>query len=336
MTIRRYSEDSSKDRVIWRNYDATGRDLHVDVPMSKSIQEYQTQGLVGEFIFNVVPVPKQSNMIPSFPLGEFCRAEHGFERAPGTDAHRVYFDVGSTSYFCKNYAARYPLTIEDQENADGIWDLRENGGRLCADVLRIRKEIRTFNTVNSTSNVSTAFLPASAWNAGGDPIRNIIAMQNQIQDISGQRPNRVVFGHAAWRATLTNSNVRNLLFPHGGGVPTTAQVGQVLDADVRVAAGYYNTGGLGNTASLTKFFNDRVLVFFGADGTLGPSPRYAATLRWTKAGIPAMAVEALPYDAQKKVNFVEVGVYDDEKVLNTALAATLIGVNSSQANGIVG
>jgi hypothetical protein len=52
--------------------------------------------------------------------------------------------------------------------------------------------------------------------------------------------------------------------------------------------------------------------------------------------IPNMTVEALPYDAMKKANYVEVGVYDDEKVLNTSLAATLLGVNSSQANGIVG
>ena len=326
----------SKDRTIWRNYDATGRDLHVDIPLSNALLNYRTKGLVGEFIFPVVPVPKQSNMIPYFPLGEFIRAEHGFERAPGTDAQRVYFDVSSTAYFCKNYAARYPLTIEDQENSDAIWNVRETGGQLCTDVIRIRKEIRVFNTVNSTSNVSTAFLPASAWNAGGDPFLNIGAVQNQVEDKTGQRPNRIVFGLAAWRAFASNSAIRGILFPHGGGIPTTQLAGQIFDAEVQVARGYYNSAGLGKVVNLTKFFDDRVLVFVSDEGVLGPAPRYSATLRWTVPGIPNMAVEALPYDAQKKVNFVEVGVYDAEKVLDTNLAATLLGVNSAQSGGIVG
>ncbi|MDA8121779.1 MAG: hypothetical protein M0Z38_04335 [Deltaproteobacteria bacterium] len=323
------------DIRVWKKYDATGRDLHVDVPMSQAIMNYRTEGLVGEFIFSVVPVSKQTNLIPFFPLGEFLRKE-SCERAPGTEANIVRFNVGTMAYACKNYALRFPMTIEDRENADEVWQVRQNGAYLITDLIRISKEVRVFNTVNSTSNVSTAFVPASAWNAAanaGNAYIHLTNALNQTQDITGYRPNKLVFGKTAWRTFIQNSAIAGKLFPHGGGVPTLDQARALLDVDeVRVADGYYNTGAEGQTASLSKFFDDAVLGFYQptGQGQLGPKPRYAATLRWSVPGIPNMAVEALPYDAYKKAEFIEVGVYDDEKVLDKKLAFIFKGVNSAQ------
>jgi hypothetical protein len=331
---------SDKNIAVWKNYDATGRDLHVDVPLSNAIMNYTTQGLVGEFMFPVVPVDKQSNMIKYFPLGEFLRSE-SLERAPGTEANQLKFSVSSMGYFCKNYAAKYPITLEDRENADAIWAVREAGALLIVDAIRIAKEVRVFNTVNSTSNVSTAFKPASAWNGAtspGDPYTQILAVQNQVQDKTGFVPNRIVFGNAAWRTFVVSSPVRGLLFPHGGGVATLAQASALFNAECRIAEGYYNSAGENLTATLTSFFSDRVWVGYTppGQGRIGPRPQYSATLRWTLPAIPNMAVESLPFDRAKKAEFVEVGVYDDEKVLDTSLGATLIGVNSAQSGGITG
>lgn len=325
---------SDKNAAVWKNYDATGRDLHVDVPLSNAIMNYTTQGLVGEFIFPVIPVDKQSNMIKYFPLGEFLRSE-SLERAPGTEANQLKFSVSSMGYFCKNYAAKYPITLEDRENADALWNVRENGAQLIVDAIRIAKEVRAFNIVNSTSNVSTAFKPASAWNASanaGDPYLLITQVQDQIQNTTGFRPNRIVFGTTAWQTFVVNSPVKGLLFPHGGGIPTLTQASAIFNAECQIAEGYYNTAGENITAALTSFFADRVLIFYKAPGQsrIGPRPQFGATLRWTLPAIPNMAVEALPFDRSKKAEFVEVGVYDDEKVLDTTLAATIIGVNSAQ------
>ncbi len=323
------------DIRVWKRYDATGRDLHVDVPMSQAIMNYRTEGLVGEFIFSVVPVSKQTNLIPYFPLGEFLRNET-CERAPGTEARIVRFDVGTMAYACKNYALRFPMTIEDRENADEVWNVRQNGAFLITDCLRIRKEVRCFNSVNSSTNVSTIFKPVSAWNASanaGNPYIDLTNAMNQTQDLTGFRPNKLVFGQTAWRTFYTNSAICAKLYPHGGGVPTLEQAKQLLQVDeIRVAEGYYNSAGKGLTASLSKFFDDAVLGFYqpAGQGQLGPKPRAYATLRWSVPGIPNMAVEALPYDAYKKAEFIEVGVYDDEKVLDKNLAFMFKGVNSAQ------
>jgi hypothetical protein len=338
--IKRYNDKAytpDADMRIWKNYDATGRDLHVDVPMSQAIVNYRTRGLQGEFIFPVVPVFKQSNLIPYFPLGEFLRNEK-CERSPGGEANIVKFSVGTMSYYCKNYALRFPLTIEDRENADEVWEVRKNGAYLITDLLRIAKEKRVFNCVNSSTNVSTGFLPASAWDDAGNPYTQLLKAMHYVEDLTGFRPNRICFGKTAWRTFITNSAICGKLFPFGtGGVPTAEQVTRLLGVDeVQEAGGYYNAAEEGQTASLAKFLDDAVLGFYSPTGQtgLGPDPRYAATLRWTKPGIPNMQVEALPFDAYKKSEFIEVGVYDDEKVLDNKLAFMLLGVNSAQAGGL--
>lgn len=327
---------STKNVRVWKKYDATGRDLHVDVVMSQAIMNYRTQGLCGEFCFPVIPVAKQTNLIPYFPLGTFLRSE-SCERAPGTDANIVRFDVGTMTYACKNYALRFPLTVEDRENSDEVWNVRLNGAYLISDLIRIRKEIRVFNTVNSSTNVSTIFLPASAWTANANPYSQITKAMNQTEDLTGFRPNQICFGKAAWRSFYTNSAITAKLFPFGAGVPTVDMAKSLFDVqEVQVAQGYYNVGAEGADASLAKFFDDAVLLFYQPPGQtqLGPKPRYSATFRWTVPGIPNMAVEALPYDQYRKAEFIEVGVYDDEKVLDTKLACIIKGVNSAQSNGL--
>lgn len=316
---------------IWKNYDATGRELHVDVPLSQAIMNYRTEGLVSEVIFPVVPVTKQSNMIPVIPLGEFSRSEAAY-RAPGTEANKVKFGISTLGYICKNYALKYPLTIEDRENADEIWQVRQNGAYLISDLIRIGKEIRVFNTVNSSTNVSTVFVPNSAWNGNSNPLTHLQTMLRHVQNNTGFFPNHMLFGKTAWQTIQVNSSLRGLLYPHGGGLVSKSDLGSIIGVgDIQTAEGYYNTAAEGFTATLGTFFDDAVLAWYNPTGnTIGPLPRYSATFRWTVPGIPNMAVEVHPFDTRIKAEEIEVGVYDDEKVLDKKLGVILKGVNSAQ------
>jgi len=323
------------DRNIVKTYDATGRELHVDVPLSQLVVNYRTQGLLGETIFPVVNVTKQSDMIPVIPLGEFLREEAAF-RAPGTQARMVRFNVATMGYYCKNYALKYPITVEDRENSDRVWNLRENGAYFITDLIRIGKERRVCNVVNSGTNVNTAFVPASAWNAGGDPLAACLTAMQRVQDTTGFRPNIGVIGLSAWRAIRTNSAIRGILFPHGGGLSTTDQVASLLELDaLHVARGYYNTAAEGVTASISPFMSDAFYAFFQPGGNgIGPLPRYGATFRWQLAGVPAMTVEVHGFDQKTKSEEIEVGVYDDERVIDSKLGVSILGVNSAQAGGV--
>ncbi len=326
-----------QNRVV-KTFDATGRELHVDVPLSGLVVNYRTQGLLGEVIFPVIEVDKQHNFIPTIPLGEFLKAESAI-RAPGTEARKVRYNVGTIPYFCKNYALKFPFTVEDRENADAVWNLRENGAIMITDLLNIGKEIRVTNAVNSGSNVNTAYLPKSAWNAAtnaNNPLTDLETVVNRVEDTTGFRPNLIVFGQTAWRTFKTHSAVRAILFPHGGGYAVPGQAAALLEVDrVVVARGYYNSAAEGFTASLSPFYSDAVWAFYNPPGgQIGPLPRFSATFRWRLAGVPSMTVEVHPYDTKTKSEEIEVGVYDDEKVIDNRLGVCILGVNSAQSGGI--
>lgn len=324
----------SKDRQIVMTYDATGRELHVDVPLSQLVVNYRTQGLIGEYIFPVVNVGKQSDMIPVIPLGEFTREESAF-RAPGTQARMVRFDVATTGYYCKNYALKYPITVEDRENADRVWNLRENGAYFITDLIKIGKERRVCNIVNSGTNVNTGYVPVSAWNAtanAGNPLLDCQKALDRVQDTTGFRPNIGVMGLTAWRTTRVHSAIRAILFPHGGGIATKNQLAELLELDsLYIAQGYYNTGAEKFSAALSPFMSDAFYAFYQPNGNvIGPLPRYSATFRWQLAGVPSMTVEVHGFDQKTKSEEIEVGVYDDERVLDSRLGVAIYGVNSAQ------
>lgn len=321
---------TTKERVV-KTYDATGRELHVDVPMSNLVVNYRTRGLLADDMFPIVEVDKQHDMIPVIPLGEFLRSEAA-QRAPGTEARKVKFGVGTKTYYAKNYALKYPLTVEDAANADRVWRLRENGAFLITDLINIGREIRVVNAVNSTSNVNTAYTVASAWSGAGLPLDNILTALYRVQDTTGFLPNNIAFGNAAWRSFRQNSTIRQLLFPHGGGLPTLAMAADLIGVErAFVATGYYSTAAENFAAALSPFMSDAVYAWFNPPGgQIGPLPRYSATFRWVLPRVPAMTVEVHPYDSRVKAEEIEVGVYDDEKVLDANLGVSILGVNSSQ------
>jgi len=95
------------NRQVVKTYDATGRELHVDVPLSQLWSTTAPKGPRRDDL-PVVNVTKQSDMIPVIPLGEFLRKR----RRSGTRDASPHGPVqrGDHGYYCKNYALKYPIT----------------------------------------------------------------------------------------------------------------------------------------------------------------------------------------------------------------------------------
>ncbi len=84
-------------------YDASGRDVHIDAPLSEILINYRPAGSVADQIFPVVPVVHQSDVFYEFSQADLWRVENS-ERAPLTAAKRVDFNVTSLTYYARNYA----------------------------------------------------------------------------------------------------------------------------------------------------------------------------------------------------------------------------------------
>lgn len=318
-----------------KKFGATAENLHVDALLSNMAINYRPQGMIADMVFPQVPVQKQSDYYAIFLRADILRIEDT-ARAPGTEANKITREVSTATYFCDNYALKYPVTIEDKANADPIFITNIINGRVeyIFDKLALDWENRIADLVTNTSNVGSSAAVDSGWVdiAIADAIGDINAAIDNVADSTGMRPNSIVFGEAAWRNFRRNVSIRNLIFGtnNGGGFANRAQVSNLLEiANIHVGGAYKNTANEAQAESLVQVWDDNVLVYYSAERPAMDRPSFGYSFRWQAAGLPNMQVERHPYDSKTKSEEVEGGYYQDEVITGSEYGFLMTAVNSS-------
>lgn len=314
---------------------STGPNLHIDALLSQmAIGYFQDTGIAG-LIAPMVNVGKESDVYSVFSRADALRTEDS-RRSPDTEANKITRTISSETYFANNYALKYAVTIEDRANADPVYqqNLISNAGEYVLDKLALDWEVRLAGIVNNTSNVGSSAGVGSGWNAyaSSDPLGDIETALDNVQDTTGQRPNRVVMGLDAWRSLKRNDAIRNLIngVDNGGGYPTAPQIAALLEVDqLLVGAAFRNTAEEGLNETLSKIWGDNVTAYYAPSAPSRDKPSFMYSFRWAPPGLPNMQVERHPFDTKRKSEEVEVGYYQDEKVTGAEYAFSLLAVNSS-------
>jgi hypothetical protein len=308
-------------------------DLHIDKLLSQMALDYRPEGFIADQIMPIVDVDKQSDYYSDFSRADKMRVEDT-KRAPDTEARRIEIGVGSGTFFCTNYALQAPVTLEDQKNADPVFLDKIINGRteLVMDKLLLDWELRVATQVTNTSNVGSSSAVSSAWNGAGAPIDDLNTAIDNVRFSNGVRPNKMVFGLAAWLSFRRDSTIRNLIFGtnNGGGYPSTAQVAQLFEIDdILIGGAFRNTGQEGQSESLSAIWGDDVLVYYAPPTPNRERPSFAYSFRWNQPGIPSMTAERHAFDTRRKSSSIEVGYYQDERITGSTYGFLLKAVNSS-------
>lgn len=316
-------------------FGATAENIHVDALLSNMAINYRPQGMIADMVFPQVPVQKQSDYYAIFSRADILRIEDT-SRAPDTEANKITRDVSSATYFCDNYALKYPVTIEDKANADPIFVSGIINGRVeyILDKLALDWENRIAALVTNTSNVGSSAAVSSGWNdiENADVIGDLNAAIDNVADSTGMKPNSIVFGEAAWRNARRNVTIRNLIngTNNGGGFANRAQLANLLEIpNIHIGGAYKNTANEAQAEVLTTVWGDNVLVYFSAERPSMDRPSFGYSFRWNAAGLPNMTVERHPYDSRRKSEEVEAGYYQDELVTGSDYGFLMTAVNSS-------
>jgi len=312
-------------------YDMSPDDVHIDAALSNLAIDYRPQGFIADQIFPIVPVSKKSDNFYVFNQGDKFRETRDY-RVPGQPPNMVSFDVSSDGYNCVNYALGTYITAEEAANADVAIRSRQRRANFITDLLLINYELRVARMVTSTSNVGTYTTTASAWGTdNADPYEDAQGDIAMLEDISGYKANLVVFGKTAWRKFRDSKEIRELLYPHGGGIPKVDQVATLLEVDkVLVGGAYYNTAAKGATMALSQIWNDSVLYAYIPPKPAIDVPSFGYSFRWTVPNMPNWVVRVFPFDPKAGRQDIHVGYYQDEKIIDSNLAVLRVGVGSSQ------
>lgn len=317
---------------------STGRNLHVDVPLSNVVVGRRPAGFIADDFIPQTPVDKQSNMYWKFRFAENARYEAGLTyRAPGTEARKVHMSVASDNYFAPNYALGTDWPVEDEVNADQILNWAQANATLVMDRLMVDYEYRIAALAVTTSNVRTVTLVGCGWIAKTAPI--LTQMYDYIEKFrqaTGQMPNTMVIPQNLLQYVALNTELRGVLFgSNQGGVVTPQNLAGLLGIDkVLIPRSQVNTFGDVETSNGSWGFADiwgNSSIWLSQTKTLAGmyTDTWINAFRWTNPALgQPFAVERFPYDPKKKSYDLAVGYYQSEKVVSTDLATRII-VNST-------
>lgn len=307
---------------------STGRDLHVDVPLSNLVVGRRPEGFIADMLLPITPVSKQSDMYYKFNHLEWYRnVPEGTLRAPGTEAKKVSMTVASDTYFAPNYALGAEWPVEDEVNADAVLQWSRANAMFVSDRLMMDYEQRVANLAVDSANVATIFLASSGWNsAARTALSDLLEWRDNFKDITGLMPNTLILPRKVLTKLRLNDQIRDTLFGDRGGLASAEQIGSLIDIpNVLVPTTQVNTAVEADPqgGTLADIWDGNGNLWFARINTMQGmfTDTWMQAFRWTSPlfNVP-MAVQRYPFDPKKKVYGIEVSYYQDEKVVSNDLA----------------
>lgn len=311
---------------------ASGVDIHFDRPLSAiaiSAFDDGSDGLIADMVFPAVQVDKQSDKYYTIEKSDFLRSVgDDARRAPKTKANRIHFSVSSDSFFADNYALADEIPLEDIINADNPVRLRENSTRLVTGVLRREQEIRVANKVSSISNMGSGVILSgtSLWSdfVNSDPIADVTTGHAFIRQNTGLVANTAIIDTDTLKIVRRHPRLLDMYKYTSGGMLNDEQLRAIFSVEkIMEGSGIKENALEGATSSITNIWGNNVILARVAPGSVGlQTQTLGLRFNWRQNLFPGnfgvqRAVEGGA--GQSKVEIIEVGHFQDEKIVASAL-----------------
>lgn len=137
-------------------YQPTGTGgVHQDQILTNISLAFPNNGLVGENLFPVVKVKKQSDKYRWFGR-EAWLPETSDLRAPGTEANEIPgLKVSDDTYYAQEHALQIAVTDEERENADSPLSPDADGTNLVTSKILLGREVAMKNLVTTAANYAS-------------------------------------------------------------------------------------------------------------------------------------------------------------------------------------
>jgi len=271
----------------------TPSDVHVDSLLTNLSIGYQQSAVdfVGDQVFPVVPVAKQSDRYLSYERGDFFRDEMKV-RAPSTESAGGGWRVDNTNSYSADVWALHK-DIDDQLRANvDVGDLQQDATIYLTQQGLIRKDklwVANYFTTSLWTGDQTGVVGVPAANqftqfdsaTASDPFKTIRAQITEIKRRTGYKPNTLVMGMQVWSVLADHSQMLDRIKYTQTGIVDTSLLAASLGLDrVLVASGVENTAleGAANTFAFVAGKNMLLVYAAPNPGLFQPSGGY--TFAW--------------------------------------------------------
>lgn len=287
---------------------------------------------IGPKVLPVFETDIDSGEYPVIPVESLLSLPETVRKA-GSAYSRDDFVYETDDFVCKEHGFEEPVDDSHSRKLSRYFDVELVATQRCMDKILRAQEKRTADMLYNESTFTPHNVTAK-WNdaAASDPLADVNAGKEAIEDLTGISPNTLVINKQQFRALglceavidrikFTNPNVQR------GQLPAQL-LAQYFDVEqVLVAGGVYNSANKGLAASIAKIWSSSyaMLCISSHGGMDLKEPSLGRTFLWTQDSPTPVVVESYR-EEQIRSNVIRARQNTAEKLTMAAAGYLLKGV----------
>jgi hypothetical protein len=243
--------------------------VHIDRALTNLSIRYTNPAYIGEIMFPVLPVQKESDKY--FIYGKEHYARHGTLRADGAEANEFNWTVSTGTYTCEEYALRTPVTDRERANADTPISPDVDATEMLTDAIKLDWEVRYQTTATTAASYATGHSAAAATqynSTSGSFMADVLTGQEVIRRGCQMFPNYIFIPSRVAMYVAQNSTVLDLIkYTHADLLIVGPNQSWVLPPvlwgmKVVVMMSVQNTANLAQAESLSDIWDDTIIMAY--------------------------------------------------------------------------
>lgn len=300
----------------------TPQDLHVNALLTNLSIGYKNAAYIADQVFPIVPVNKQSDIIPKYNQSFWFRDDAAV-RAPGTASIGGGYTVDtSATYFANRYSRRFEIPDELRRNADAPWNLDEDATRFVTDKTMMRREVNFALNMFATGKWATDKVGAvdfTQWSdyAASQPDVDVDAYKDEVEAKIGVEPNKLVVGKQTHIQLKNHPTLVDRIKYTQRAQLTPELIASLLEVEqYLVGRSIYTTaveGTAEGSVTYTRIWGKNALLAYvpASPSLLTPAAGY--TFAWQVVANAIQYIKRMRNE-EKEIDIIESNSYFDQKI----------------------
>lgn len=300
----------------------TPQDLHVNGLLTNVSIGYINPTYIADQVFPVVPVMKQSDIVPRYNQSFWFR-DDARVRAAGTKSEGGGWTVDtSMTYFANRFSRRFEIPDELRRNADAPWNLDAEAARFVTDKVQMRREVK-FATDQFVTGIwgtdkdgGTDFTKWSDYGAS-TPDVDVDTYKDAVEALTGVEPNKMVLGKQVHIQLKNHPALVDRIKYTQRAQLTPDLIASLLELEsYLVGRSIYTTTleGIAETSvSYTRIWGKNALLVYVPSAPSLITPAAGYTFAWQVVPNALQYIKRMR-DEEKEIDIIEANSYFDQKL----------------------
>ena len=306
-------------------YMPAAADVHVNKMLTNILVGYTNLEYIADQIFPVVPVDKQTDIIPAVDQSHFFRNEATAPIGEADIPAAVGYAVDtSDTYRCNKFALRHFISDDRRQNEDAPFNSDREATLLVTNAIMLSREIAFTTDFWTTGVWGTDLVGGTGFTKWSDygsstPIEDMRTYKRTVRRLIGRNPNKLILGDLTRDRLLDHPDVLDRIKYTERGIASVDLLATMFDlTDVMVGESISTASAEGVAeASVTYTANwddDALLMYVPASPSIfTPSAGYNFT--WSTGIGNGMQWVRKYRDDVRGGDWVEVRTYYDQKLV---------------------